>query len=823
MFKQFCDKWDDKKLSPFSTIYRCKELKLESFIDTKMCNKYQTLWNDFVSIRINLINGKLRQFFANTLNIDKNKINSFYKCFEYHRTCYAYLPINCDVYSTPFNNSKDKLNSFSDMTNLFEFMINDDNIYRFMIIYNGIIVILNKEDSYQAYSGLSYKIKDAPSISSRTETKQLQETKTENKDNNNNSKVINNLCLLISNYICDQCTQTNIFGRYFCFTQDNKPWARKSDIENNDKIYNLCKKLLFDDSFDQLNELIKCCLTNNVSKIENYKNCDNEASLVSILVNEMTFIIFHDLTIDSLKKKNTNTNTNTLLLFPQLLKLFKFIYNLSCYIYCYPFMHVTTNESVYINSYFDLRNTLYKDIFDNIDNNNKQLSQTVSKLSNFNYFSFNKEDGTILHSACFKQYYYYCQILIKDGFDINKQNRKYDTTNRRWRSTPYTIAKEKDTKKTLSLMEKMENFNKASDLSQSQLQTSNMKSIENTSDLLYKQIMFGKYFLICCGINNVNDDYQIKSEKISFYNYYFGRYRYKIKHFMTDELYYSINQLKSGLLAITDHDDKKQDKKEDEFEQQPELGTIGNSGNNVMNGIISVVNKLINTKMVIGDDLLVLSWIYCQNNSNNSNNNSQLFLDNLLKCVEDCLSKKTDYSTRSYLYFKQFLLHSNIWYCKDYTSDNNNDKDKDKLLFDYVNELADKLLMEQKKYIQESIDNEEKKDNKNWNALCNFNKYKNVNNNGIQLRQDRIANGIKSIKNIKDGYSIATRIDNLGFDVLTELNDKVYLTQCLTFAHANKEHFDSEIKEIFGKDPDGLGTIRKAPVKLYDRCLVKSS
>ena len=46
-----------------------------------------------------------------------------------------------------------------------------------------------------------------------------------------------------------------------------------------------------------------------------------------------------------------------------------------------------------------------------------------------------------------------------------------------------------------------------------------------------------------------------------------------------------------------------------------------------------------------------------------------------------------------------------------------------KLLFSYIDNFADKLLLKQKEYIWQSIQNEEKTDSENWTKLCYFSKY----------------------------------------------------------------------------------------------------
>ena len=129
---------------------------------------------------------------------------------------------------------------------------------------------------------------------------------------------IRKLCSLVCEYICDQLAQTNIFGHY----------VNGDDFENKEKnknIKNVCKKLVFDDNSDELDKLIWYCLTQNITNIQSYEGDLNV--IVSFIMNELAFVIYHDLTINSI---NSNNNSKDSLLFPKLLKMFKLIYNLSC-------------------------------------------------------------------------------------------------------------------------------------------------------------------------------------------------------------------------------------------------------------------------------------------------------------------------------------------------------------------------------------------------------------------------------------------------------------------------------------------------------------
>ena len=108
------------------------------------------------------------------------------------------------------------------------------------------------------------------------------------------------------------------------------------------------------------------------------------------------------------------------MMFPHLLKMYQFLYNFSVYCFCYPMKYDVilskTNESFYLSQYFDLRHTIYKNIFCkyNID----------TKLSNFNYYRHTPyEDGTLLHRCAAADYRSYGLILLRDGFDVDTKNR----------------------------------------------------------------------------------------------------------------------------------------------------------------------------------------------------------------------------------------------------------------------------------------------------------------------------------------------------------------------------------------------------------------
>ena len=62
------------------------------------------------------------------------------------------------------------------------------------------------------------------------------------------------------------------------------------------------------------------------------------------------------------------------------------------------------------------------------------------------------------------------------------------------------------------------------------------------------------------------------------------------------------------------------------------------------------------------------------------------------------------------------------------------------------------------------------------------------------------------------------------FDLIFENNTKTYLTKCLTFAHANNNRLQSQMKKYFDyKNIKIKCKYQSAPVKLRDQCIVKAT
>ena len=212
---------------------------------------------------------------------------------------------------------------------------------------------------------------------------------------------------------------------------------------------------------------------------------------------------------------------------------------------------------------------------------------------------------------------------------------------------------------------------------------SSVKSITDRCDLFIKQTLFAKYLLVSLGINVIAEVTNIPHEAEEAIGG-FGGFK---RMFEGDELYVDFNHF-VGLCTKT------------------------NNGSNGMHSIYESILRLISTKTSINDNLLILCWQYVQSSSGIGSNDSNSAIDKFITPLLTPIRSYTRLTCQifTYLFFKQFLLNSNIWFVKDYNSN--------KLLFSYINQLANELLIEQKNYTWQSV--KDLKNEKDWQRLCKF-------------------------------------------------------------------------------------------------------
>ena len=346
----------------------------------------------------------------------------------------------------------------------------------------------------------------------------------------------------------------------------------------------------------------------------------------------------------------------------------------------------------------------------------------------------------------------------------------------------------------------------------------NAEAIDTASDEFTKQTMFARYFLMLLGCKVQNEQLTVEHNKIETCQY--------DDHY-EDDFYRNYSDF-TGLI---------------------ERDVICKDNNfkdaiSCMNHVVACVIGLLKSQMIVSDDILVLCFEYCQDA--NHSELLQQFVGALNDTIHQCLGKK---SLRNYMYFKQFLLFSNVWFCRmnnsnangrgdginntvtvTVNSDNDEKESNETLLFDSIVKVTDVELIKQKQLIWDNVKNEEKSDAEHWDKVCNFGSdvkvNNNSNNNGAPLRQDEINGGILSYESKQNLHMIAATMDENNneksdYDLFNEYNNRVYITQLLTYAHRNNGKFQNVMKDIFAEDPDAK--YAPAPVKTYDRCIIKAN
>ena len=156
-----------------------------------------------------------------------------------------------------------------------------------------------------------------------------------------------------------------------------------------------------------------------------------------------------------------------------------------------------------MKEYHELQNTVYE--------NHKQVK---IELNRFNYYCANRMDGTLLHCAAGRNFIGYVELLLKDRFDTNMQNRHQRE------ETPVSLAKHANNVLILSLLghsiqcdNKEKNTNLKWDdakeketekeTSQEKEEEMDVQSLSLRYDSFTNSFMSSIYFLKCLGFDNI--------------------------------------------------------------------------------------------------------------------------------------------------------------------------------------------------------------------------------------------------------------------------------------------------------------------------------
>lgn len=250
-------------------------------------------------------------------------------------------------------------------------------------------------------------------------------------------------------------------------------------------------------------------------------------------------------------------------------------------------------------------------------------------------------------------------------------------------------------------------------------------------------------------------------------------------------------------------------------------------GFKALNEFVESILLLLSKKCVLSDDMLIVCFEYCKTLKEYYNDDSMFnkFISLLKNTILECLDgdyENKDCKAFYYQYWKEYLLMSNIWLCP---FSNAIDK-SDCLLYGEIGvNTVQHALNNQKEFIWSNVVAEEKNDSGSWHGVMGFDYKPRLVLE--QLRQDTIQHGLemKDDITIEDMYTMAPVTEKSGFDAFNEYNNKVYLVKQLVFANKMHNIFTNDVKSIVDDicDENSIScSFGRAPVKLYDRCIIKA-
>ena len=257
------------------------------------CNesKYLNVWCDFVWIRYNLLFGDLNDLFLNKLKCKQKNIDAFYSYAKFQRNKPILFPTH-GGYMYNFEHYKEMTNKFAN-TPFVTYLI----IYNciFNIYYNKLYDVKTKE-SYYGFEGLFSDLGEDFGCS-------------------------NDFIGALIDYTLNKFCQTNVFGKYTRtktgeYDLQTSEDEKKCILEENERALVNCKAVLFNNDLSQFSQFVRKSIK-DIKNVKSYKINENEHwidpnsggrdyGFCNLIVNRMSFIVFHDLLVFC----NNNNNNN---------------------------------------------------------------------------------------------------------------------------------------------------------------------------------------------------------------------------------------------------------------------------------------------------------------------------------------------------------------------------------------------------------------------------------------------------------------------------------------------------------------------------------
>ena len=642
--------------------------------------------NDFLSIHLNLIQTKLKKLLKNISNNDNDIEYLFNQQFDYFKKPCAALPIK-------HNWELNQCNKYFSMIEKFR-SNNNKLVIDYCIIYNAISNMYlrmykndnnnekenknknndNKNDNVNSRKNIGFDafLNLHGGYTGYTMNKTV-DTYTNDYDEHG-YEILPSLCM---DYTLTEIAESGIFGHdiHGC-----KLTFKAFQNDPNDERMLLIKKLLFKNDLREFERLIKYCLSdlkynNNWCQLRSMYGIKSgyNSGIVFYIINRLSYAIFHDIMV-------MRRIINDRLLFPTLDKLFKYFYNFSIYCHLYPNTYLDSSKCVcqhkqalYISEYDLYKDKIYKNIFgDNI------TIQSIATLDKFTYLS--DTNGTLLQACVGNNFVYYSQILIHDGHfeNVHKSRRQMleIATKNQYKSMVLLLADVKDEKEEKKKDDREKKDKNVIASGEKNSNNNKNRAIGLKYDTFMNQLMFAKYFLLQlgCDYDYDNNNNNCKPQHKSLEREELDGIHCK-GHYM-DDLFVNFGDFNGINGSSTTLKSDKQWKE-------------------CMNSMVLNVIDLLNKKLIISDDVMILCFEYCkqQQQAQQQGDNGKLynlFVDTLNRVVTECATvastsaatqnthngDKLYWKERNSQWFEYYLVHSNIWMCKD------NKRNKNGLLFD---------------------------------------------------------------------------------------------------------------------------------------------
>ena len=458
----------------------------------------------------------------------------------------------------------------------------------------------------------------------------------------------------------------------------------------------------------------------------------------------------------------------------------------------------------------------------------------------------------VFHFAAEKDLQFYCKLLLqhgwnpmikdKGGFNVFQKVKYAPQTKTLLEGYKAKFANSSDDSKTNNEEDEILN---AESMKASEMETTYFK--------LKQQIAFSQRLLLYLGCTPSNiESYmhrQVTHEALNAVNdeaYFDGAASANHRQMMQQALGPMFAMMNGGNTKLKDNQRMKDFQDETLFKddlykclndctaikREKSVCKTSKDAEHTMEAIVEDMMQLLKDRSPISDDMLIACYYYCYCNNDKLKHE---FITLLQDIGKECLD---DGSLFDYTWFKEYLANSNIWLM---FSDSNNT-----LLYDAIETTVDKAMYKQQEIIYNSVKNEEKTDSDKWDKLLNFSE---INCKPNLLRQDRIKMNGKLVGIVPEwkeaqlweatvasstmaasgshrARSRQTKTTS-NYDMFQEYNSKIYLTKLLILSNKMNIYFQSDMSKLFNEKigdvlSDGTLHFQSAPVKLFERCVVKS-